>query len=688
MPPEAPQEVSRETAANATRIAPVEITKEDVQTLHERRTAGAQTADLPPLSIDAMDYAKTNFTRMDGDGDGRISDHELDGYEKANAGKLSEKETKLLAELKGHRRDIANAGDDETGFENSGFSRFDIDESVRLSNVRTTVETALQEKNSADLRPALEHAKQNFKKIDGDGNSFVSEAELDKYMKDGNLSASEKQMMQQWKDKFAYSNLNQDGDGLGSTLGRSEKDLAKTHERINDLTFGVEHFTKMDADGNGFVSKEEITGYEKARNDLTDSEKGSIKRLKESVDTFQQYSNDEWGAENNGFSGHDLKQGLELWGSPGARQQRNFDAPVTAPAEAAAAEAETPATTAEKPAEEEAVEKEEPKAPEEGGAEEKEEKEGTEEGSSAEGTAEGENNAEETSAVKEEDRAEDRTHTIKRGDSLWKICRDELMQRNNGQRPSYGDIMRGIDAVTAANGMDRSQILQPGRTLKIPQDLSHAPASIAEGEPDPNSRNRVPRPTPAPEHPPVQKNPEEAKPASKPEVKAEPEKTDSQILRENWRRIDRSGDDRVSKEEIQEYVNNNLGRLKLNEIQALGRMAAKENKIQELVNDERGDENSGISRRDLDKAEEMKAASEYLLDKQWNNINRNGDRFISKDELTRALVYQDMPYMDRAMLAYLRDNYGKFQEGSNNEKGDENSGVTYHDLMYYANIFR
>lgn len=37
----------------------------------------------------------------------------------------------------------------------------------------------------------------------------------------------------------------------------------------------------------------------------------------------------------------------------------------------------------------------------------------------------------------------------------------------------------------------------------------------------------------------------------------------------------------------------------MNEITALARIAAREGKTQELVNDERGDENSGVSMQDL-----------------------------------------------------------------------------------------
>jgi predicted Zn-dependent peptidase len=125
----------------------------------------------------------------------------------------------------------------------------------------------------------------------------------------------------------------------------------------------------------------------------------------------------------------------------------------------------------------------------------------------------------------------------------------------------------------------------------------------------------------------------------------------------------------------------------MKEITALGRMAAREGKIQELVNDERGDENSGMSQADLRKAEQLQAAAQYLLRRDvMDRLNINGDRFVDKRELEFALRTQNMRPQDRAMLNYLRTNYAKFQEGANNERGDENSGVSMQDLQYYAGL--
>lgn len=125
----------------------------------------------------------------------------------------------------------------------------------------------------------------------------------------------------------------------------------------------------------------------------------------------------------------------------------------------------------------------------------------------------------------------------------------------------------------------------------------------------------------------------------------------------------------------------------MKEISALGRMAAREGKIQELVNDERGDENSGMSMADVRKAEQLQAAAQYLLRRDvMDNLNVNGDRFVDKRELDYALRTQNMRPQDRAMLNFLRSNYAKFQEGANNERGDENSGVSIQDLQYYAGL--
>ncbi|MBA3995327.1 MAG: hypothetical protein C0469_17545 [Cyanobacteria bacterium DS2.3.42] len=637
------------------RPAGVEITAEETARLLTERAAAERAAApaLPPLSIDAVNYAQKNFGRMDGNGDGHVDDYELDGYIKANEKKMSKEESALVHQIKDHRDDLEEASNDETGDENDGFTRQDLALTKRNIPASTTGESATVE-SGGDLRPALDYANKNFNKLDSDKDGFINNDEIGKYMAENELSSTDVGLLRDLKDRSqTVSNGSADGDGPMNSKGISKKDLAATNDQINNLTFAAENFTAMDANGNGHVTKEEIIGYERARNDLSGTELRALDALKNQVDKLDDLHNDETGDENSGYTGYDILDGMTALGSPDARTMRKLAEPA----------AEVATTTAPPATPPEAV------TPPEAG---------TPPGA--------------TDAV-----AQERTHTVASGETLWRICADELRSRNGGSRPSNSDVLSAIRAVENANpNLDRERI-KPGQEIKIPVDLN-GPA-VAEREPDPSGRRRpVPRPTPLPrdpgesrlppnERPNPPREPGDPIPPRSETPKPEPEKSDPEVLRENWRAIDRSGDNRVSREEIQDFVRNNQRNLTMKEISALGRMAAREGKIQELVNDERGDENSGMSMADVRKAEQLQAAAQYLLRRDvMDNLNVNGDRFVDKRELEYALRTQNMRPQDRAMLNFLRSNYAKFQEGANNERGDENSGVSIQDLQYYAGL--
>lgn len=642
------------------RSTSVDITPEETARLVAERAAAESTAAtaLPKLTIDAVDYAQKNFGRMDGNGDGHVSDYELDGFIKANEKKMSKEESALVYQIKDHRDDLEEASNDETGDENDGFTRQDLALAKRDIPTSTTGEPCTVE-SSGDLRSALDYANKNFNKLDSDKDGFINNDEIGKYMTENELSPTDVGLLRDLKDRsLTVSAGSADGDGPLNSKGISKKDLSATNDQINNLTFAAENFTAMDANGNGHVTREEIVGYERARNDLSGTELRALDALKNQVDKLDDHHNDETGDENDGYTGYDILDAMTDLGSPDAKNMRKL-------AEATAEVATTPPPVAATAPEVVTPPGTPPEA----------------------GTPPGGTDA----------ATQERTHTVSSGDTLWRICADELRSRNGGSRPSNNDVLSAIRAVENANpNLDRDRI-KPGQEIKLPVDLS-GPA-IAEREPNPNSRNRpIPRPTPLTRDPgesrlPPNERPNppreagEAIPPGAEAPKPESEKSDPDVLRDNWRNIDRSGDNRVSREEIQDFVRNNQRNLTMKEISALGRMAAREGKIQELVNDERGDENSGMSMADVQKAEQLQAAAQYLLRRDvMENLNANGDRFVDKREIEYALRTQNMSPQDRAMLNYLRSNYAKFQEGANNERGDENSGVSLQDLQYYAGL--
>ncbi len=632
----------------------VEITPEESAALvAERAAALTTTADLPKLSIDAVNYAQANFGRMDGNGDGHVSDYELDGYIKANEKKFSKEESDLVYQIKDNRDKIEEASNDEWGDENDGFTQQDL--VLVRSDATASAGGAVPsyDAGNGDLRPALNYANKNFAKLDADKDGFINNNEISQYMTDNELSTSEVRMLRNLRDRSTAVGLaNNDGDSPFDPKGLSKGDLSATNEQINNLTFAAENFSALDANGNGHVTKEEIIGYERARDDLSGQELRALDALKKQVDQLDDLHNDESGDENDGFTGYDILDGMTALGSPNAKGQNKLEAPSV----------EVASTT-----------------PPNGDGD-------------GDGTADTPANPDGTdNAIKE------RTHTVSPNETLWKICADELRSRNGGSRPSNNEVLSAIRAVENCNpGLDRDRI-KPGQEIKIPVDLN-APPRIREGEPDPNGPIRRPGPELPPRNPgeprlPPHERPnppsgrEQPIPPRGDERRTEQEKSDPDVLRQYWRGIDRSGDNRVSREEIQDFVRNNQRNLTMKEITALGRMAAREGKIQELENDERGDENSGISMRDLQKAEQLQAAAQYLLRRDvMENLNINGDRFVDKRELDYALRTQNMRPQDRAMLNYLRTNYAKFQEGANNERGDENSGVSMQDLQYYAGL--
>lgn len=621
--------------------------------------------NLPPLTIDAVNYAQSKFSLMDGNNDGKVSHYELDGYIKANQSGMSKEESAIVHQIKDHRQRIADASDDDAG---QAFTQQDL---YHMKNRFTPEQrAAAQSEGVADLRPALSYANKNFDKLDSDKNGFVNNNEIAKYMSENqNLTAEEKGMLRSLRDRSStIQQSSTDGDKPEENKGFSKKDLSASNEEINNLSFASENFKVMDANGNGHVTKEEITGYERARENLTGDDLRALDALRNKVEKLEDNHDDEFRDDNDGYTGHDVLDGLVSWGSPTAKGMRKLEDPVSAPPAAATPPETPPATPPETP----------PATP----------PEGTPPEAPPEGTPP-------ETAPEAGDPNQESVHTVERGDTLWRICADELRSRNNGQSPSHRDILGAIEAVKNFNpGVDPLR-LRPGSELKIPKDLSLPPG--AELTPHPRQPRRpadppvaIPRPGDPPA-PPIAAPPEE-RPVPGPPVDSTPpqaeerQQSNADILREHFRGIDRTRDGRVSREEITEYRRVMGRRLSDRDDEALRVMAEQEHRIQELENDETGEENSGISYADLAKAEEMRRVARYLQNNDLEQYNFNGDPVLDQRELHYA---ENSPYTnsrDRLMLQTLRAYYDDFRKGSKDGNWDR-MGVSGNDLDYYANIF-
>lgn len=674
---EDPAERAERTNTVAT-TGSAEISPTDSRALAQRRSE-ATSSELPALTIEDIKFAQSNFDRLDGDNNGFVSLEEIKGFEKANKN-LDEADKATLKKLTGHMNKLEGYSDDEASWwENDGFTRKDL--MVARSDVKTdatadgsNAQPRTFDNSGEDIRLALDHVNKNFGKMDADKDGSVSAKEINDYSTGNELSSSEVRMMRNLSNHYDdVAQSNKDANGTDELKGITVKDLFAANENVNTLVFATENFSALDANGDGFVAKKEISGYERAKDDLTAGEVKALRALGEKADALMKLNGD--GSYNGeGISGHDLVVGMTDLGAGNASGQ--FKLSEQSITVASAATDSSPAETNPPPAGEEEI-------------------------------PEGSERHPEAAPVEREE--EIRYHTVKPGDSLWKICREDLRQRNGGREPSYRDIISSVDAMASANGIERDSIIRPDQRLRFPDSSAEAapaetvrpaapratsrlaePTRIAPGEPDPNVRDRAQhRPTPGDGRvPPEERLLPRADLIERPVKPTRPQPLKStDIVRKHFANMDSDGNNRVSEKEIRTYINDFGPYLSSQDRVALNRVARYAGKIQELRNDERGDENTGISANDLKKVDEMQEAARIMAKSgMWENFNTDADKYLKKHEIEQALRRANITAEERRALNYMFDNYGKFQEGNNDEKGDENSGITWNDLRWFSSF--
>ncbi len=635
-----------------------------------RENSGVTMKDLNVASENAkaMDYAQRNFAKLDGDGNGHITKSEIDAYMKANGDKLSAEDRANLEVLKKNYSKIEDYSNDEWGIENDGITRHDLIEG-RKQEGTDTLKTGVKDSDSTsaygDLRPALDYAQKNFDKIDADHNGFISKDDIDKYIQDnkGKLSTEELQNLRALKENVSkVEDMNNDEWGP-ETKGMSKKDIAAAKEEIDTLAYAQKNFDKLDGNGDGHVTADEIEGYIRAKgNDLTPDELQKLETLKKQMSDLESKHNDDWGFDH-GFTRHDLVDALGELGSAGARDGKP------------AAEQPKPVCEAPQPVGGD--------KPPQGGEQPK---------------------AGENPDKKPEPAVGDHEYTIKPGDSFWKIAKENL-KAQTGHDPSNAEVVKAMNDLAKANGKKLTDTIHPGEKLKVPGPETgngetpsgqaperHAPVQKGSGEQP--VRNQRPEEETQPvqgeegygeqghgDHRGGHRRGERVAPTP-----AE-HKSAAEVLRSHFSEMDKDGNNHVTKKEIEKYVAEHQKTLTAEETKALDLMAKNVGQIQKLVNDEKGPENSGISRKDLDKLEDLqKVSSQFLGSGKFDSLDTNHNNFLSKDEITKALTTQQLTREERLTLEFLKDNLKLLEKGNNDERGFENNGASLADLRYYANF--
>jgi hypothetical protein len=160
--------------------------------------------------------------------------------------------------------------------------------------------------------------------------------------------------------------------------------------------------------------------------------------------------------------------------------------------------------------------------------------------------------------------------------------------------------------------------------------------------------------------------------------------------------LDSDKDGFLSKSELSDAVMNSKYTGK--DAQAIAALYRAQDRLEELSNDEFGDENDGISRADLQafgKIEEEGAqhsaasyrASSWLSgndNTMFKQLDSDGNSFLALDEINTALQSENLGETDRKNLEFLRDNYSVLMGAHDDEWGIENNGIHLKDFDYYV----
>ncbi|HEY9785551.1 MAG TPA: C2 family cysteine protease [Candidatus Obscuribacterales bacterium] len=160
----------------------------------------------------------------------------------------------------------------------------------------------------------------NMCRLDADGDGFVSEEEVDAAMRDGSYTGKDAQlvaMLKEYQDELeelSDDEFGDENDGItAADMARFDELQRQKKEELASLThmrdYGKNNFSTLDADGNGYLTGEEIDAVA-ADSSLSAADRKALEEMKERLDDIEEASNDELGDENDGITAADLDEYL------------------------------------------------------------------------------------------------------------------------------------------------------------------------------------------------------------------------------------------------------------------------------------------------------------------------------------------------------------------------------------------
>ncbi len=156
-------------------------------------------------------------------------------------------------------------------------------------------------KTEGDFR---ERAEKLFDRVDTDGDGSLSSAELEAAAKDDKLVGHDHkavELLQKYQDdieELSDDECGDENDGITKSDLTEFGNAVDVHrEAMSMYSFGKEHFAKLDGNGDGVLSSEEL---DQAIDSLSanSQQRETLEKMREKFDDIKVSRNDEWGFES------------------------------------------------------------------------------------------------------------------------------------------------------------------------------------------------------------------------------------------------------------------------------------------------------------------------------------------------------------------------------------------------------